>query len=856
MPSSEATTNARLRTGPLPARTRAPSATAPAVLALLGILAAAIALTAAGGSASRAGAASPWRQVTDGLWGDSVFDLLFIGNLDTGTRTHLMHSAGFGIFRAGISADEWVPSPANPERPSQTVRALALGRGDPDALTAYAGLQSVPRFARTEDGGQSWTTAPGPVGPSKIDLLESTTTGRIYAAEASGFTLWTSVDQGESWTTHAGVIGPLEPVDDLFAEPADAVIYLRSKGRLYKSIDAPAVWTEVLGPLVTNPMTATMTVEMATAGPRGRLFAVGHLAGARRLAASEDRGASWKAMTWPAGATGEPTALGSGEISFGEVGVWLGLDDGTLWRSADDGRSWELVAELPTSVTTIGVDPHTRSVYAGLDGLGLYRVSPTELQTGAVPAEILSVSAPLYVSDSRVWALARISPVRDDPVGGLRPSLTVFFRSDDGGESWVRQVITNDLGSRLLTSTEFVVDRTFYVGPWTSSDGGFAWRKIGALPGPGSKSPHVIATGPVTITEPTLYGLAEPYADGRGGSGLHYSKDGGASWILADESVSGIVHAAISPGFPSDSMALFVTDRGIVYRTEDTLSFGEVSRVRLIAGQGNVHAFEMAAEFVRDGMLAMSVEDNSSPDRANVYISNDRGNSWELRRDGIDRSVRPRAIAISPNFRADRTIFVGAEGLTVDPPWPSLYASDSAGLDWFAELQLPVPFAVRDLEWAGPSVGGRLFAAAGRAGMWVRELDGGPIGEVLPTSTPRPSTTAPPSSTPGPGTATTPPPSETPDGTPPPTATGEATEPGTPGSETPETPGTPGTPETPEATPTDPIPGGSETPTATESAEPSETATGTATGGPASQTPPTAGPTPLTIYLPHLLRRR
>ncbi len=821
-------------------RTIHPAAATSMAVALFAMLSAASILYVAGIHTPRAGAESPWRRVTDGLWGDSVFELLFIGNPTTGTRTHLMHSVGFGIYWAGISADDWVASPANPDRPSQTVRALALGRGDPEGMTAYAGLQSSPQFAKTVDGGRSWTTEPGPEGPSKIDLLETTTSGRVYAAEASGFTLWTSTDQGHEWTTHTGVIGPLEPVDDLFAEPADAVIYLQSEGRLFKSIDVPNAWTEVLGPIVTNPMTATMTVEMATAGPRGRLFAVGHLAGVRRLAASEDRGATWKAMTWPEGATGEPKAIGSGEISFGEVGVWLGLDDGTVWRSANDGRTWSLVATLPTSVSTIAVDPDNRMVYAGSDGLGLHRISPTELQTGAVPAEILSVSAPLYESDSRVWALARITPVRNDPLGGLRPSLSVFFRSDDAGESWVRQVITEVLGSRLFTSTEFVVDRTFYIGPWKSSDGGFSWGKLGKVPAFGGEAPHIIATGPVTITEPTLYGITEPYIDGRGGSGLHYSNDGGATWTMADDSVSGIVHAAISSGFPTDSMALFVTDRGIVYRTEDTLDFGEVSRVRLIAGQGNVHALEMGDEFVRDGMLAMSVEDNSSSDRANIYISNDRGNSWELRPDGVDRAARPRAIAISPQFRSDRTIFAGTAGLRVDPPWPALFASDSAGLDWFAELLLPVPYAVSDIEWAGQAVGGRLFAAAGRAGMWVRDVDGSPIGAVLPTS-------APPTS--GPGTGTVPPASETPDGTPgTPPPTGTSTEdptagPGTPGTTTPETPGTPGSPGTPG------------TPEPTVSVEPSDTPPNpTSTDVPI--TPPTATRTPqTTIYLPVLSRR-
>ena len=808
-------------------------------VALLSVLAAAVLLTA-GGTSSRVGAESPWRRVTDGLWGDSVFEILFIGNPTTGTRTHLMHSVGFGIFWAGIDAEEWRASPANPDRPSQTVRALALGRGDPDGLTAYVGLQSTPHFARTEDGGQSWTTEPGPAGPSKIDIVETTTSGRVYAAEASGYTLWTSTDQGRNWTTHTGVIGPLEPVDGLFAEPADPVIYLRSAGRLFKSIDMPDAWTEVLGPIITNPVTATMTVEMATAGPRGRLFAVGHLAGARRLAMSEDRGATWKAMAWPEGATGAPTAIGSGEISFGEVGVWLGLGDGTVWRSANDGKEWTLVATLPTSVSTIAVDPASRAVYAGSDGLGLHRIAPTELQTGAVPAEILSISAPLYVSDSRVWALARITPVRNDPLGGLRPSLSVFFRSDDAGETWIRQLITEDLGSRLFTSTEFVLDRTFYIGPWESRDSGFSWRKLGAVPAFGGGAPHVIATGPITITKPTLYGLSEPYVDGRGGSGLHYSKDGGATWILADDSVGGIVHAAISPGFRTDSIALFVTDRGSVYRTEDTLDFGEVSRVRLIAGQGNVHAFEMAEDFVRDGTLAMSVEDGTSPERANIYISNDRGNSWELRPDGIDRAARPRALVLSPDFRADRTIFAGTAGLRGDTPWPALYASDSAGLEWFPELQLPIPYAISDLEWAGNAIGGRVFAAAGRAGLWVRDVDGSPIGEVLPTATP----TVTPSGTAG----TSPPPIETPDGTATATPTEGTSEPtpsetaGTPGTETPDTPTPTGT-EPPFETPTA---------TSTETGTPFETPV---TPTPTESPPPTDDLDPTTIHLPFLLRR-
>lgn len=794
---------------PAPARSRA----AFAVLAAAALCAA----LAAGVSLARpASQAGPWRRVMAGLWGDNVADFAFAGNPLINFRSYLLLTRGAGLARASVDLESWTPSIPNPARPDQIVHAIAPARDVEDGRTLYAGMQNVPLLARTADAGIGWTPLAGPAGPARIDILDVATSGRIYAGQAGGTDLWTSDDHGETWDLRAAPAGPLAPLDALVAAPDEAVLYLRSEGRLLRTADEPAQWDLVLAP---TGLTTTLAVRTMAAGPRGRLYAVGRRDAAERFLASEDRGVTWVEGVWPGVGDAAPTALGAGEVAFGVSGAWIGFDDGRVFATTDNGVTWTPEATLPMPVTTLAVDPTAYTAFAGSDGLGLFRLGASPMQTGAYPADIRSLVVSTLHADGAGLLLGRITPQLQDVLGGTIPPVTVLYTTADRGETWARAAMTDGLGTELLPSTAFASDRRVFSGRWRSADGGGTWERL--PPAPGSTAPHVVAVGPITATRPVLYGLAEPYADGTGGSGLSLSEDGGDTWTATDATVSGIVDLVVSPEFVNDRAAYFVTDRGAVFATDDGLSFTEVSRVRLIFGQGAVHDLAISPDFQLDRTMLLLVEDRSLPQRAQLYVSNTAGESWGTRNIGLAPLARLHALVLSPDFRNDRIVFLGTERQRGDPEWPAVYASDNAGLDWFAELFLDLG-TVEAFAWSGSWSEGRVFAAAGRRGLWLRDLDGEPVEPVVtstgtstrtPTRTPSPTATptgaASASPTPDPATATptptggaettaTPTPSATPSGDPPTatatpdaTATIAPTEPPTAAPATTEAPATP-----------------------------------------------------------------
>ena len=717
------------------------------------------------------GEGSPWQRAVEGLAGDNVGDLAFVGDPNRNHRFFMIESIDFGLYRSLVSLEEWkrlAPFAAQPD--TTFVRSVAIARDDIDGLRVYAGLQARPLFAISEDAGASWRTESGPAGVSRVDLLDSTTDGRVWLAQAESTDLWSTEDRGDHWSIDANPTGNRFPIRDLFASPDEAKVWMVAGEQLWRSDDRPGEWQDVLGPGFASPPTMTLGVDMAAVDENGRVWAVGERGGSDAIQLSLDAGTTWQLANWPPGVQGAPvTALGAGQVGFGLPAAWLAVDDGfaggRVFETRDDGMSWTEIFRAPIAVTLIDVDPALYDVFVGTDGLGLFRLDESPLHTGAVSAEMLDVTGPTWAQDDTVLALGRVTPLRR----GDRPSApgpwTILFRSRDGGESWARRYVTTGLGSTLLPSTAFASDRRLYSGAHLSTDSGQSWRDLGDAPG--GQPPEVLAVGPITNTRPALYALETPYVSGLAGtgSGLVFSNDGGATWQETDATVDGITAAAISPSFAEDATAYFATDRGKIFRTQDARSFEEIGRLPLIAGQGTVPALLVSPSFERDGTMAAAIDNRASNRRSTVYISNNGGRTWDERAIGIAPGGRPSALILSPRFEFDRLLFLGTGRERGDRDEPAIYGSDSAGAEWFGEALLG-PGAVNAFAWGGTSDDGRLFAAAAREGLLYRDTNGGPIVPVLPTATASP-TEAPPTGTPTPThtpeATIPPPPSPTPE---------------------------------------------------------------------------------------------
>ena len=727
--------------------------TALGVGAATALVALAVAALPAGGPPATASAPGPlWQRVLDGLYGDQVVEVALTGNPPHSGRWMLLLPAERAVHRLRDDGHGWDPVYVDPDRPGAVVHALAVARDDVEGRRVYAGLQGRTRFARSDDAGRSWVARAGPAVLNRVDrLTTSEATGRVYAAQADRPTLYTSLSGGETWAEHP-LPGPAAVVKGLFTAPDDPVVYMVRGEVLYKTLDDPGQWTVALRPNPSPPMTAALAVDLAAVGPRGRLHAAGRLpGGGLAVLSSDDRGESWIAAGWPAQAAGvAAAALGAGEVRPGLNGVWLALQDGRVFESEDLGVTWLQVARLPLGATRVVVDPHTREVWVGSDGLGLYRVRPEPtVHTGAVSVEALAVDASDTPAGGPLLLLAVVLPERRS-MSGTQPPLFGLFESEDGA-TWARRLLTTGLGTELLASPGFIQDRRLYSGRMVSEDGGSTWRSLPK--GPAGRPPHVLCVGPLTATLPVVYALDAPFDGGVGGSGLVLSEDGGATWTAAEAVPQGIVDVVASPAFVDDRTALLVTAGGFVYRAADGVTFRLVGRIPSYDPiERNVFDLEVSPAFERDGTVMAAVEDALALPRANVYVSNNRGATWQPRTSGLDGNARPRVLSASSGFGTDRVVFLGTERRDVDPPLPGIFGSDSGGADWFPELYLP-PSAVRGFAWAGVPGQGTLYAVAGGAGLYARDL-AEPVGGVVITPPPPSTVTVTVTTTPGGGTQT------------------------------------------------------------------------------------------------------
>jgi len=267
--------------------------------------------------------------------------------------------------------------------------------------------------------------------------------------------------------------------------------------------------------------------------------------------------------------------------------------------------------------------------------------------------------SPDYASDKIVFASA----------GGQ------MFRSDDGGANW--QILSSGLGSffptlSLAVSPQFSDDHTVLIGGgfraprvMRSTDAGQAWS---ATNGPLHNNGV-----PAMAFVPDNGRVAYAWADQ---SGLYRSGDGGTMWTrvfspteTADISGWSIQSLGISPDFVRDRLmfAGFVGPQNF-RRSADGGATWHPSDAGLTPGLlwGSALAIWPDAS-MRDRLIWLGTD-------RGVFRSDDGGVSWKASSVGLPQAG-VLALALSPNFAGDHTIFAGL----VDR---GLYVSTDGGASW------------------------------------------------------------------------------------------------------------------------------------------------------------------------------
>ena len=363
--------------------------------------------------------------------------------------------------------------------------------------------------------------------------------------------------------------------------------------------------------------------------------------------------------------------------------VYRSIDGGVTWSSIPELahvpiRSWLFSPGWPAQPTILIGSP--QGIYRSTDGGATWARMPGYT---ALSTSLLALSA-----DEAVW---------------LAGTSNGLYASADHAASWAPFGTLSAFISDLAVSPANATDHTLFVTTscagcggvsiHRSTDGGETWKYLRS-----SNYSGALAISPQYATDHTLYVL---------GSGVSRSSNGGDSWTPIGTWPSfsrPYQHIALPPSYPDDS-TLFAAGPGF-WR----LPPGETvwqSAASGILSTTDLSAIAVAPNYTASHtILAASVEYPLAGGlRSAIFRSEDGGVNWQPSDVGVpDTDLR--AIAFSPNFATDQTVYLVSA--------TQLYRSIDDGRRWTA---IGAPPGWPELNSVAVSRSGQVIVASS-AGVW------------------------------------------------------------------------------------------------------------------------------------------
>src|SRR6185369_1175571 len=175
-----------------------------------------------------------------------------------------------------------------------------------------------------------------------------------------------------------------------------------------------------------------------------------------------------------------------------------------------------------------------------------------------------------------------------------------FFISTDRGVNWTQNNsgLTNKYILSIAVSPEFATDRTIFVGTdaggaYRSRDGGATWQRIATNIGSSSRTVSV-AVSPLFASDRTLFLSI-------GSGGAYKSTDGGDNWSYCSLSASAPT-MLFSPDYANDHTIFAGASPGGVYRSIDSGVSWQQVNAGLNSG-GDVFAMAISPAYATDRTL-------------------------------------------------------------------------------------------------------------------------------------------------------------------------------------------------------------------------------------------------------------
>lgn len=359
-----------------------------------------------------------------------------------------------------------------------------------------------------------------------------------------------------------------------------------------------------------------------------------------------------------------------------------------LLKSTDGGSTFQVSPGLPNyPITAVSLSPGyagDETVFAGTQGGGLWKSGTggsSWTYTGVGGSIVALALSPDYSADQTLFT--------SNGQGGL-------YKSTDGGTTWQHLVGLTAPAEAIAVSASYATDQKVFVGSpnqgiFMSADGGTTWTPMSQGLGANASisalatSPifdtstmqaHAVVGGPASPSRslarhahsrPTASNrrmhnttsLDQTLVAGTTNAGVYVSIDGGATWSASNTGLtdSYITALVFSPSYASDQTVYVSTASGRAFKsTNGTASWTATARVpRNLTPQTSVHARAMAISpnYAADNTVFMAMFEG-------LNKTTNAGSSWQY-----EETLPPwlvRGMSISPTYSADHTVIASNYG--------------------------------------------------------------------------------------------------------------------------------------------------------------------------------------------------
>ncbi|MGQ0722813.1 MAG: VPS10 domain-containing protein [Candidatus Eiseniibacteriota bacterium] len=612
-----------------------------------------------------------------------------------------------------------------------------------------------------------WTFAgPTNVGGRIADVECHPTDPNVCWIGAAEGGVMKTTDSGATWIPTMDFESSLS-IGDIAVDPTDPQILYVGTGEpnggggsvtyggtgVFKSTDGGATWANVglsesryIGRVVVDPSDPSRVFVAAL----GSLFSTSPDRGVYR---STDAGSTWSRVLSVNDSTGavdvivhpvDPDVVyaATWERTRAPDGYVYGGDGSGIWRSTDGGDSWaELVTGLPSGPTVgrIGIalaasNPSILyAIYAEASPgafVGLYKTTNGgDTWTRTVDGALGGV----YATYGWWFGNVRVDPVNANRVFAVGYD---FFRSTDGGNSWV------DVGSSMHVDhhgLDFAADGVLWEGNdggmYRSTNGGTSWTKLPALPATQFYAVEVDEQNPSRRyggtqdngTNRTLTGALNDWTQILGGDGftclvdltnnlyvyaewqygnLYRSTNGGSSFVSAQSGLTGRRNWCMPVVFDPVNPATLYTGTDRVFRsTNRAVSWTSVSPdLTNGPGSGNATFGTITALAVAPGNVNVIW---AGTDDANLWVTQNGGTNWTEVGSALPQRWVTR-VTVDPS--AANVSYATISGFRWDEPLPHVFRSTDFGASW-ADISSDLPEAPVNDVVVDPANPSRLWVA-------------------------------------------------------------------------------------------------------------------------------------------------